>query len=82
MNNETNATTPNHYDPRCRAWYEEQHMSDFPVFTEIYRFAQNNKLGITNCVPVWDLFHSSYHGAYCMDMYPTSDDKSFMDRYY
>lgn len=23
-----------------------------------------------------------YHGSYCMDMYPTSDDQTFMDEYY
>lgn len=53
-----NVSTPLHYDPRCRTWYKSTYKSLFPVFTEIYRFTQNNRLGITNCVPIWDLSRS------------------------
>lgn len=49
---------PKHYDPRCRGWYKQVYKSDFPIFTDIYRFAQNNRLGITNCVPIWDMIYS------------------------
>lgn len=83
LRNSSNVSTPLHYDPRCRPWYKEQYEDhNYPVFTEIYRFNSNNKLGITNCVPVKDQGNRIFYGAYCIDMYPSSEDKSFMKKYY
>lgn len=82
LNNDTSQAIPDHYDPRCRAWYQKQYESDATTFTEIYRFSQNNRLGITNCVPIRSDELTRYFGAYCMDVYPTSENKRFMDRYY
>ena len=45
---------PKHYDPRCRPWYSQTYKSEYPIFTDIYKFATGDRLGITNCVPVWD----------------------------
>ena len=47
-------------------------------------------LGITNCAPLWanvptsggDSTNLEYRGAYCIDMFPTSEDEFFVQKYY
>lgn len=53
--------------------------------TDIYTYA-SGKLGLTNCVPLWGRKNNQvekiYKGAYCLDLYPTSDDDKFVSKYY
>jgi hypothetical protein len=74
---------PNYYDPRCRDWYKDQYNVTHATFSDIYQYA-DGYLGITNCAPLWANIDDklSYHGAYCMDLFPTSDDQFFVQKYY
>ena len=71
---------PMRFDPRCRPWYKKQfYHKDMSIFTNIYKFA-NDKLGITNCVPLTDGW--TFYGSYCIDLLPTGDDSDFLTNYY
>jgi hypothetical protein len=73
---------PDHYDPRCRPWYELQYGKTYSTFTDVYLFAAG-KPGITNCVPLWSSDdRSTYYGTYCLDQFPTADDSKFVRKYY
>jgi hypothetical protein len=78
---------PTWYDPRCRGWYEDVHESKYQTLTDIYTYA-SGKLGLTNCVPLFvndvvnEATENIYKGAYCLDLYPTSDNDKFVSKYY
>jgi hypothetical protein len=74
---------PHYYDPRCRPWYKQQFNLTYSTFSDVYTYA-TGVLGITNCAPLWANMATglSYRGAYCFDLYPTSDDQFFVQKYY
>lgn len=78
---------PSYYDPRCRGWYSDQYNQTYSTFSDVYTYA-NGDLGITNCVPLWannnknSVTQLEYRGAYCLDLYPTSQDQFFVQKYY
>jgi len=72
---------PHHYDPRCRGWYRDQYKKQHSIFTDVYQYA-SGRPGITNCVPLWSSDRETFYGAYCLDQFPTSEDTTFVRKYY
>jgi len=96
LDKEKGEEAPKYYDPRCRGWYYDQATTpSYSTFSDVYVFA-DGALGITNCVPLWARTPGAmeeepkYHGAYCLDQYPTSQrgdsapgsGTAFVNKYY
>ena len=76
------ANSINYFDLRCREWYQLQHRNHYSTFGEVYQYS-SGPLGISNCVPLWSYkYTDKFYGAYCLDQFPTSEDTSFISKYY
>ena len=42
------------YDPRTRVWYEDAVKADDLIWTDVYLFASDNMLGISDAIPIHD----------------------------
>ena len=73
---------PDGYDPRCRGWYQIQRNNpSYTTYTDIYLFATGD-LGITNCVPLQNNDLNKYYGALCFDLFPASENNTFLQSYF